>query len=87
MVSKVVSTTHCAWIGVRYVVLLVQESPVSSFSKLRGICCPNRNSGAPRNDVIAPIGRITGEMIMRATRSEASMIVAPSASDAGKRKR
>ena len=39
MVSKVVSTTHCAWIGVRYVVLLVQESPVSSFSKLRGICC------------------------------------------------
>lgn len=39
MVSEVVSTAHCAWIVARYAVLLVRESPVSSFSKLRGICC------------------------------------------------
>lgn len=29
MVSEVVSTAHCTWIGARYAVLLVQESPVS----------------------------------------------------------
>ena len=38
MVSEVVSTAHCAWIGARYAVLLVQESPASPPPpKLRGI--------------------------------------------------
>ena len=47
----------------------------------------NRNNGAPRNDVIAPIGKMTGEMIMRATRSLASMMADPNTRDAGNRNR
>ena len=46
-----------------------------------------RNSGAPRKLVIAPTGRMTGEMTMRARRSLAIMMAAPSTSDAGSRKR
>ena len=47
----------------------------------------NKNSGAPRNDVMAPIGKMMGEIIMRAMRSDASMMVDPSASDAGSKNR
>ena len=61
--------------------------PVLRAHRLYPLYNRNRNSGAPRNDVMAPIGKMTGEMTMRATRSDASMIVAPNASDAGRRNR
>ena len=44
-----------------------------------------RKSGAPKNEVIAPIGRMIGLMTMRARRSLPSMITDPKTSDAGKR--
>ena len=47
----------------------------------------NRKSGAPKNEVMAPIGRMMGEMTTRATRSLASMMAEPSTSEAGSRKR
>ena len=47
----------------------------------------NRNSGAPKNEVIAPMGRMMGEMTTRATRSLASMMADPSTSEAGSKKR
>lgn len=61
--------------------------PVLGAHRLYPLYKRNRNRGAPRNDVIAPIGKMTGDMTIRATISEASMIVAPKASDAGSRNR
>lgn len=61
--------------------------PVLRAHRLYPLYNRNRNSGAPRNDVMAPIGNMTGEMTMRATKSDASMIVAPKARDAGRRNR
>ena len=61
--------------------------PVLRTHRLYPLYNRNRNSGAPRNDVMAPIGNMTGEMTIRATKSDASMIVAPKARDAGRRKR
>ena len=46
-----------------------------------------KNSGAPRKLVMAPIGRITGDMIMRASRSLAIMMAAPKTTDAGSKNR
>ena len=42
-----------------------------------------RNMGAPRNEVMAPMGRITGEMTVRATRSPPSMSTAPMNAEPG----
>ena len=61
--------------------------PVLRTHRLYPLYNKNRNSGAPRNDVMAPIGNMTGDMTIRATKSDASMIVAPKARDAGRRKR
>ena len=61
--------------------------PVLRTHRLYPLYNRNRNSGAPRNDVMAPIGNMTGDMTIRATKSDASMIVAPKARDAGRRKR
>ena len=46
-----------------------------------------RKSGAPRNEVIAPTGRITGEMISRPKVSAASRTSAPPSAEAGMRNR
>ncbi len=62
-------------------------SPVLLAHRLYPLYNRNRNSGAPRNDVMAPIGKMTGDMTIRATKSDASIIVAPKARDAGRRKR
>ena len=61
--------------------------PVLRAHRLYPLYNRNRNSGAPRNDVMAPIGNMTGDMTIRATKSDASMIVAPKAREAGRRKR
>ena len=61
--------------------------PVLCAHRLYPLYRRNKNSGAPRNDVMAPIGRMMGDMIMRATRSDASMMVAPRTRDAGRRNR
>ena len=60
---------------------------VLSVHRLYPLYNKNRNSGAPRNDVMAPIGNMTGDIAMRAIKSDVNIIVAPKARDAGRRNR
>ena len=46
-----------------------------------------RNNGAPKNEVMAPMGRMMGDITNRAAKSESSMMAEPRTSEAGNKNR